>query len=672
MLGLVDYSSSDENEDVDDVAIDDNIREKLSVRNKMKLEMAPIVYPMVSGEKECGKVPIAAKEIFFNPKADDLYGQSYDVQIGNDELSTSTPYYKKDLKNNWLTGRVEIEYVNEFAFEEQRRNFHSFGWAKDPTLRSNQKITDKYSADLLLEAKYDDVNKDEADEIIERLNEDIKSEVTDKKIEKNLEEEIDDDMKRKLDETKAEEEDKEKKENELKELKRKILLENEENMKNEISSFVSLVNKKKKMRKRESLGNVEDIDDYRGPWRRYVDEETISRPNDELKREFDELLMKRSQTKQLNMKNYEDTQPSTQVEENMDERSLLHLPNDGKDYLNRSFIHIPRDLDDVNLKADDPPSRCFMPKEKIFTYRGHTKGIQKLELFPKSGHLFLSAGLDSRVKLWESYKERRCVFTYAGHKQSVRDVSFNRDGTAFLSASFDRFIKLWDTETGKVKGRYTTHKIPYAVKFNPDERRQHLFVAGMHDKRIITWDTRSNDIVQEYDRHLGAVNTITFVDNNRRLVSTSDDKSIRVWEWDIPVDFKYLADPSMHSMPATTLSNNGLFLAFQSMDNKIRIMEPLSNFRWRQKKVFIGHNVSGYACGMNFSPDCQYLCSGDADGDVVIWEFKSCRLLHRLKAHSKPCLDVKWLQHEESRLLSCGYDNEIHLWASNYNSRKIR
>ena len=34
-----------------------------------------------------------------------------------------------------------------------------------------------------------------------------------------------------------------------------------------------------------------------------------------------------------------------------------------------------------------------------------------------------------------------------------------------------------------------------------------------------------------YIRHLGAVNTITFVDKGRRFVTTSDDKSLRVWEW---------------------------------------------------------------------------------------------------------------------------------------------
>ena len=53
-------------------------------------------------------------------------------------------------------------------------------------------------------------------------------------------------------------------------------------------------------------------------------------------------------------------------------------------------------------------------------------------------------------------------------------------------------------------------------------------------------------------------------------MTTSDDKSVRVWEWDIPVDFKYIADPGMHSMPAVTKSPDEKFLAATSLDNKVK------------------------------------------------------------------------------------------------------
>ena len=69
----------------------------------------------------------------------------------------------------------------------------------------------------------------------------------------------------------------------------------------------------------------------------------------------------------------------------------------------------------------------------------------------------------------------------------------------------------------------------------------------------IQYDVDSGDITQEYDQHLGPVNTITFVDENRRFVTTSDDKTIRAWDFDIPVVIKYIAEPFMHSMPAVTL-----------------------------------------------------------------------------------------------------------------------
>ena len=69
---------------------------------------------------------------------------------------------------------------------------------------------------------------------------------------------------------------------------------------------------------------------------------------------------------------------------------------------------------------------------------------------------------------------------------------------------------------------------------------------------------------------------------------------------------KYIADPTMHSMPAVTLAPNLKWLGCQSMDNKIVIYSALNRFKLNRKKTFKGHMVAGYACGLDFSPEMRY------------------------------------------------------------------
>ncbi|XP_071576674.1 pre-mRNA-processing factor 17-like [Temnothorax nylanderi] len=401
-------------------------------------------------------------------------------------------------------------------------------------------------------------------------------------------------------------------------------------------------------RKRHRNNDPSDIEGFLGPWGGYIDEKRVIKPSEDEAAELEEILAKRNKR-------------GKQTEEKpLEEKTILHI-KDSVDYQGRSFLHAPQDVG-VNLRSESPPDRCFLPKAQIHMWEGHTKGISQIRWFPRTAHLLLSCSMDCRVKLWEVYKDRRCVRTYYGHRQAVRDISFDNDGKRFLSAAYDRYVKLWDTETGACISRFTSRKIPYCAKFNPDPDKQHLFVAGTSDKKIICWDIRSGEITQEYDRHLGAVNTITFVDENRRFVTTSDDKSLRVWEWDIPVDMKYIADPSMHSMPAVTPSRNQKWLACQSMDNKIVIFSALNRFKMNRKKTFTGHMVAGYACGLDFSPDMSYLVSGDADGKCYIWDWKTTKLYKKWKAHDGVCIDVLWHPHEPSRLATAGWDGKIKYW----------
>ncbi|XP_031638413.1 pre-mRNA-processing factor 17 [Contarinia nasturtii] len=532
-----------------------------SVAKTLTVMAAPAVVPL--GQSDVSRVidPIS-KELAYNPRYEELYAP---VQGPENPLLTD----QQRAPRNTLSGYVEKAHISAFNFENQRRTFHTYGYALDPSVNDKDNDGQSWVGDV--QTAYDTNGK---------------------------------------------------------------------------TVFESPIPKKK--RKQERNDKPEDIEGFSGPWAKYENEESIARPNEQQKAELEEILAKRHRRSRI------------QEEKPLEEKSILHI-KDALDYQGRSFLHAPHDVG-VNLRSSAHPDKCFLPKAHIHTWTGHTKGISSIRLIPKTAHLLLSGSMDCRVKLWEVYNDRRCIRTYFGHRQAVKDVGFNNDGTQFLSAAYDRYIKLWDTETGDVVHRFTSKKIPFCVKFHPDKSKQHLFVAGTSDKKIICWDTRSGEIVQEYDRHLGAVNTITFVDENRRFVTTSDDKSMRIWEWDIPVDVKYIADPTMHSMPSVTLSPNGKWLACQSLDNKISIFSALNRFKMNRKKSFTGHMVSGYACSLDFSPDMSYLVSGDGDGKVYIWDWKTTKLYKKWQAHEGVCISTLWNPHESSKLITAGWDGAIKYW----------
>ncbi|XP_034914667.1 uncharacterized protein [Populus alba] len=326
-----------------------------------------------------------------------------------------------------------------------------------------------------------------------------------------------------------------------------------------------------------------------------------------------------------------------------------------RDYQGRSWIAPPKDA-----KASN--DHCYIPKRLVHTWSGHTKGVSAIRFFPKYGHLILSAGMDTKVKIWDVFNSGKCMRTYMGHSKAVRDISFCNDGSKFLTAGYDKNIKYWDTETGQVISSFSTGKIPYVVKLNPDDDKQNILLAGMSDKKIVQWDMNTGQITQEYDQHLGAVNTITFVDNNRRFVTSSDDKSLRVWEFGIPVVIKYISEPHMHSMPSISLHPSMNWLAAQSLDNQILIYSTRERFQLNKKKRFAGHIVAGYACQVNFSPDGRFVMSGDGEGKCWFWDWKSCKVFRTLKCHEGVCIGAEWHPLEQSKVATCGWDGLIKYW----------
>ncbi len=342
-----------------------------------------------------------------------------------------------------------------------------------------------------------------------------------------------------------------------------------------------------------------------------------------------------------------------------EETSIFHGASE-RDYLGRTYIYSPQDLD-IQLNKEPGSFDCYAPKKLIHTWVGHTRGVTAIRFFPNSGHLLLSASQDSRIKLWDVHRDRQCLRTFLGHNKPVRDIAFDKTGHHFMSAAYDQNLKYWDTETGMCVLAIEHSAIPFCVKFHP--MQPDIVLAGCQDRRIVQWDLRSGEIVQEYNQHLDAVNTITFLDEQgKRFVSTGDDKTIRVWDYDIPVTVKCIAEPGMHVMPAAALHPEGQQLVFQSLNNQI-ITYSCAGEKFQQRgRKFGGHVTSGFACNLGFSPDGKFLISGDGRGQLVVWDWKNGQIVRRIEAHSKVCIDVQWNPQETSRVATCSWDGTIKYW----------
>ena len=439
---------------------------------------------------------------------------------------------------------------------------------------------------------------------------------------------------------------------------------------------------RKKLKQTREISNDPKSSKFAGPWAKYKDEinfeeekeqikinnnNNINNPQD--KNELDDDILaiiekgentKGKNKKAKNEKIYEDNPDFIDPDEESEklEPKVVVEYDQGLDYLGRSFIYPPSELKNTE-------HNCFIPKKLKYTYNGHNKLVQRIQFFPKYGHLLLSCSQDRKIKIWDVFNHKKCIQTYLGHSMGVRDISFSFDGKQFLSTSFDKSIKLWDTETGKVIRAYELKKIPLCIKYNIDIGHTDEFIVGTNYKKIFGFDVRDNRInkpSEVYDEHFGSINSITFIENGEKFISTSDDKKIFVWDCGIPNAIKHISDPQMYSISAGVLHPGNNHYLGQSLDNKIVTYEIRPHFKRNKKRTFEGHVNAGNTCGIDCSCDGRFVCSGDADGKIWFWDFITTRNYTTINAHKGVVSDIKWNPVQPSLVASCAWDGTIKLW----------
>jgi WD40 repeat protein len=151
-------------------------------------------------------------------------------------------------------------------------------------------------------------------------------------------------------------------------------------------------------------------------------------------------------------------------------------------------------------------------------------------------------------------------------------VAFSPDGKLLASISRRGFsISLWDVHSGKLHSQLMCESDPAVIAFAP---RSQLLASGHRDKTIRLWDLATGTEVRKLSGHVGTVSALAFSPDGRllasggrdenyraenrgaftQLVSDDADRTIRLWD---PSTGKALGELAGHSKAVTSL----LFLA---------------------------------------------------------------------------------------------------------------
>ncbi|KAI6145035.1 WD40-repeat-containing domain protein [Pisolithus tinctorius] len=156
--------------------------------------------------------------------------------------------------------------------------------------------------------------------------------------------------------------------------------------------------------------------------------------------------------------------------------------------------------------------------------RGHSAGVLDLKMDER---WIVTCSKDALMNVYDR-KTLTLHTVLSGHEGPVNAVGLE-NGRA-VSASGDGKMILWDVETGSCIRIFEGHEKGLAcIEFKND-----LILSGSNDCTIKLWRASTGECLHTFAGHTLLVRALYFEPKTGYIVSTSYDRSVRVWEWREP------------------------------------------------------------------------------------------------------------------------------------------
>lgn len=307
----------------------------------------------------------------------------------------------------------------------------------------------------------------------------------------------------------------------------------------------------------------------------------------------------------------------------------------------------------------------------ILKQQGHFDRMNALCYSP-DGSRVVTASDDGKIKVWD-INSGFCLVTFTEHTSAVTAVEFAKKGQVMFSSSMDGTVRAWDLIRFR---NFRTFTAPERVQFNSMavDPSGEVVVAGSQDEYdIYVWSVQTGALLDTLGGHEGPISCLAFGTENSVLVSSSWDKTIRMWNIfsrsqqvepiDIEHDVLALAmRPDSKEVAVSTLNGHLLFFDTESA-NQVHTLDI-------RKDVFAGRHLEDRFVSKNsaraksfttiaYSFDGQTLIAGGNNNSICLYDIADEVLLKRFIVSENMTLDGTLTMLNSSKITDAGISLDL-------------
>ncbi|MFP6685915.1 MAG: WD40 repeat domain-containing protein, partial [Polyangiaceae bacterium] len=236
-----------------------------------------------------------------------------------------------------------------------------------------------------------------------------------------------------------------------------------------------------------------------------------------------------------------------------------------------------------------------------------TTAVESITFNSTGERLLLASGRNAHT--WQ-FRNAAPLVVLGPHQRQVLSAFFLPGTDKIITLSADRFIRVWNESSGKELEKISMPGRLYHGDAHPDGRR---VAAATSDRNAYIIDMKSKKRLA-LRGHAGEVNHVRFSHDGSRVVTGSDDGTVRTWL--TATGEPFWRGPALLAGPPRLFSHRGWVLLEDD--------EPASmpNAKWRSR-------IETEARFAAAAADGEHLCVGTADDFVEVWSMRHDKRLSR-------------------------------------------